>query len=587
MCSTDKEIHSIDLRQKEGADALIDLVESNSNATWVAFNALADLTCLLAFGVDIQRLKVIDLMAEGRMITLTHSNFLSNSSSLLNTLNVLGIETNDTAALCKEIARDIILENETYTDDQWTTIVKYGETDVTPLPMLINRIWDIHVNEGHNIDTHDMLMRGEYIKALAQLDFSNKGFPLDVDLVNDIFNNKTNILKHFQYTVNRQYGDIYSPKGKDELKFSYKAFKHWLELNDIDWKLTDKGWPVLQKDYFKEQLTYHPELRNLYDVRKTLQSLSSTDIRSLMKDGHVKAGLFPFSQKTSRNSYKPTKGYMLNFTPWMRNLIRPPKGKVFVGLDWSQQEIGIAATLSNDTNYKRIYNSNYGDVYIALAKMAGAVPDSATKSTHPLERDIFKTIQLGIGYGKGVKSLASDIYWLHKNNNQHDDLTEVEALELAQDIYQWHKSTFSDYWSWIDETINSARALGFYRSIDGWVYFVDSSTRNTQLLNLPMQSNGAAMLRKAVINCSDLNNIEVVCTLHDAIYFTCDEKDVQQAITSVTDCMNKACKDLLGSDLVIRVDSSIYDSQGGYNCEKGQYLLNVVKSALSKLSDAA
>jgi transcriptional antiterminator Rof (Rho-off) len=102
-----------------------------------------------------------------------------------------------------------------------------------------------------------------------------------------------------------------------------------------------------------------------------------------------------------------------------------------------------------------------------------------------------------------------------------------------------------------------------------------------------MQSNGAAMLRKAVINCSDLNNIEVVCTLHDAIYFTCDEKDVQQAITSVTDCMNKACKDLLGSDLVIRVDSSIYDSQGGYNCEKGQYLLNVVKSALSKLSDAA
>ena len=99
MCSTDKEIHSIDLRHKEGADALIDLVESNSNATWVAFNAIADLTCLLAFGVDIQRLKVIDLMVEGRMITLTHSNFLSNSSSLLNTLNVLGIKTDDTAAL--------------------------------------------------------------------------------------------------------------------------------------------------------------------------------------------------------------------------------------------------------------------------------------------------------------------------------------------------------------------------------------------------------------------------------------------------------------------------------------------------------
>ncbi|MFK5949943.1 MAG: hypothetical protein QM500_14360 [Methylococcales bacterium] len=48
-----------------------------------------------------------------------------------------------------------------------------------------------------------------------------------------------------------------------------------------------------------------------------------------------------------------------------------------------------------------------------------------------------------------------------------------------------------------------------------------------------MQSNGAAMLRQAVINCCNSGDIDVVCTLHDAIYITCTDDQSEKAISDV------------------------------------------------------
>ena len=47
---------------------------------------------------------------------------------------------------------------------------------------------------------------------------------------------------------------------------------------------------------------------------------------------------------------------------------------------YAQQELFIAAVLSNDPNMIEAYQS--GDPYLAFAKLAGAVPADATKETH-------------------------------------------------------------------------------------------------------------------------------------------------------------------------------------------------------------
>ena len=70
-----------------------------------------------------------------------------------------------------------------------------------------------------------------------------------------------------------------------------------------------------------------------------------------------------------------------------------------VYIDWSQQEFGIAAALSGDKLMKEAYAS--GDPYLTFAKQAKAVPNDATKESHPEERDQYKGCTLAVQYGMG------------------------------------------------------------------------------------------------------------------------------------------------------------------------------------------
>ena len=68
-------------------------------------------------------------------------------------------------------------------------------------------------------------------------------------------------------------------------------------------------------------------------------------------------------------------------------------------VDWSQQEFGIAASLSGDEAMMDAYRS--GDPYLAFGKQAGRIPADGTKQTHGAERDLFKACVLGVQYGMG------------------------------------------------------------------------------------------------------------------------------------------------------------------------------------------
>jgi DNA polymerase-1 len=274
----------------------------------------------------------------------------------------------------------------------------------------------------------------------------------------------------------------------------------------------------LTKDYLKEQATRYPHLLPLYRIRNTCNALNSTDLRGLVRNGYIRPPVYTFSQKTGRNSPKPKQGFLLTLAPWLRSLIKPKPGMAFIGADWSQQEIGIAAALSGDERYLAAYNNEEGDVYLTLSKMAGAVPPEATKKSHPIERQTFKAVLLGLGYGKGVESLGLDVHEANRDERGDPILTLDGAQLKAEDIYDWHQETFSDYWEWIRDTIDRARVDGYIRTLDGWTYFVDDAVRETQLLNFPMQANGAAMMRRATIRCWESGKLDLVCTLHDALY---------------------------------------------------------------------
>src|SRR5258707_14438989 len=96
-------------------------------------------------------------------------------------------------------------------------------------------------------------------------------------------------------------------------------------------------------------------------------------------DGRNRCLLSPFRSRTGRNQPSNTR-FIFGPGSWMRGLIVPEPGWGVAYLDWEQQEFGIAAYLSGDPNMIAAYES--GDPYLAFAKMAGAVPEWATKESH-------------------------------------------------------------------------------------------------------------------------------------------------------------------------------------------------------------
>ena len=90
-------------------------------------------------------------------------------------------------------------------------------------------------------------------------------------------------------------------------------------------------------------------------------------------------------------------GSFLAFLPEARSLIKPEPGTALAYLDFSSQEIAIAACLSNDDALWQAYASS--DPYIQFAIDAGLAPEGATKESHKAERDACEVIMLGVQYG--------------------------------------------------------------------------------------------------------------------------------------------------------------------------------------------
>ena len=350
------------------------------------------------------------------------------------------------------------------------------------------------------------------------------------------------------------------------------------KLGIKDWKKTDSDKLNLTKDYLEERAKGRPALNLLRRTRDTVAALKGTDFRAKVVNGYIRPQPKIFDQKAGRDTPLPANGFLLNLTPWLRSaLIRPKPGMAFIGIDWSQQEIGIAAVLSGDDKMLQIYQSS--DPYLALAKMAGAAPANATKKTHGRVRQNFKAVQLGIGYGKGKKSLAVDI-WL----NNHDDngmprLSVAEAEVKATEIYEWHKSFFHKYWTWVNKQIALAKARGYIKAKDSWTRYCNRRTIETKLQNFPMQANGAYIARLTMMYILEAG-LELICPFHDAFYVQCELKDADRVAQILGECMDKASAAVLNGFVLRRDEAKINTWEEPYYDDRGFELYEVLSKVL-------
>ena len=182
--------------------------------------------------------------------------------------------------------------------------------------------------------------------------------------------------------------------------FGRERWSNLLARHHIPWPRDPMtGRLLLDDDTFRQQAKAHPKVVAPYhELRATLSRLKLNSL-AVGSDGRNRTMLSPFGSATGRNQPSNSK-FIFGPSTWIRGLIKPSEGRAIAYIDWAQQELGIAAALSGDEKMMNAYTS--GDPYLTFAKMAGAVPEAATRQTHPAERAAYKVCMLAVQYGMGA-----------------------------------------------------------------------------------------------------------------------------------------------------------------------------------------
>jgi len=356
------------------------------------------------------------------------------------------------------------------------------------------------------------------MKAVAMME--TNGVPID-----------SNTLSMFR----RQWGPIKTTLVKsmdsafgvfDGLTFKHDRFADYLIRNEIAWPETNSGRLALDDDTFREQAKLYPQISPLRELRHALSEMKLEQL-AVGSDSRNRALLSPFSSRTGRNQPSNNK-FVFGPSVWLRGLIKPGEGYSIAYIDWSQQELGIAAALSGDQALAKAYSS--GDPYLEFAKMAGAVPSDATKASHAAERSAYKVCMLGTQYGMTEFGLAAKLN---------------KPIIASRQLLRRHRETFPLFWRWSQQQVDAAMLLGSMQTVFGWTIHTFGGDNPRSLANFPMQANGAEMMRLACSLATEAG-IKVCCPVHDAILIEAPTERIESAVVETQAIMREASRIVLG-----------------------------------------
>lgn len=362
------------------------------------------------------------------------------------------------------------------------------------------------------IDWPRALLRGQYAVAAAVTEAL--GTPIDADLLRLLRDNAARLRRQLIEVVDADFG-VY-----EDARFKIARFAAYLQAQQIPWPCTPNGHLKLDDDTFADMAKAYPQLESLRQLRKSLVQLRDLKL-SVGDDGRNRTPLFPFSSQTGRNQ-PSTSQFIFGLAAWLRGLIRPQPGWAIAYVDWSQQELAIAAALSGDEAMQAAYLS--ADFYMSLAVLAGAAPAGATKATHPDIRERFKVCALGVLFGMGEDGLALRL-----------GIGKLEARRLLAA----HQRSFPQFWRWSQAVADYALLTGSLQTVFGWALRVPRQPNVRSLRNFPMQAHGAEMMRLAHIELTR-RGIRVCAPVHDALLVEAPEGEIDAVVAETQGVMREA-----------------------------------------------
>ena len=315
-----------------------------------------------------------------------------------------------------------------------------------------------------------------------------------------------------------------------------------LQLPTAGIKKGKTGYSTGQKELDKLR-GQHPIIE-LIERYRELTKLISTYIEALPKlmatDGRI---------HTTFNQDVTSTGRLSSTNPNLQNIpvrtelgrkIRqafvPSDGKVFVGADYSQFELRLAAVLAGDEKLIEDFNSDVDIHAKTAAETYGISIDEVSKS----QRRAAKVINFGVLYGMSPHGLAAAT-----------GMSFTEAKKFIDHYFEVRKPIRQ----YLDKILTQAREQGFVETYFGRrrptpdvksSNFMVRSSAERAAMNMPIQGTEADLMKLAMIRLEDkLSGLaDAILQIHDSILVECKPEDVQKVSEIMKAEMEGVCPEL-------------------------------------------
>ncbi|MCX6744614.1 MAG: DNA polymerase I [Candidatus Parcubacteria bacterium] len=237
----------------------------------------------------------------------------------------------------------------------------------------------------------------------------------------------------------------------------------------------------------------------------------------------------------------------------VRKAIIAEKGNKIVSADYSQIELRIVASISNDKNMITAFTNDEDIHTITAAKINNVKPEEVTKDM----RRAAKEVNFGIMYGMGSNGLAS-----------RTGISRDEAAEFIKKYFE----AFPSMKKYIEETKDFVKDSGYVETLFGrrrYLPDIHSGVPNIaagaerMAVNMPIQGTAADLIKLAMIKIhAQLTNIsplaKMILQVHDELVFEVPEKDVKK----VTDFVQKEMENVHKFKCPIKVEVESGDNWG-------------------------
>jgi DNA polymerase I-like protein with 3'-5' exonuclease and polymerase domains len=368
------------------------------------------------------------------------------------------------------------------------------------------------------------LFWGRYCKALAAIEFN--GVPVD-----------TEILELFQQHRDAARLAMIEDGDRDIGCYENGVLKNHLvwdlaKREGIAWGATRTGRPRLDDDELKLLGFRYPVTERFRQLKKSVGALRSNKYAA-GSDGRSHVSAHPFATKTGRNAPKGSENLFLG-PAWIRGFMKAPPGKALIYLDLEAEEFAIDASLSGDLAKRAAYES--GDPYIATGVLMKQAPPGATKDTHPAVRALCKVIALALCYGMTSWGLARRLG--------------VEE-EVAAEYMEMYAQAFPRSHVYAEGMLAHVKAVRHIETLFGWQMYVERRINPRTLLNWPMQSTGADLLRLIAVALVE-RGYKVLALIHDAVLLEAAIEDIEMIVDRASALMADISEQAIG--IRLRVD---------------------------------